>query len=74
MIVMSDRGAAIIASILKYLFLAFHKHCPKHIEGNLRKLKFSEDLIKLYWKAEKAKTKTDHNIILQLIDTKPNGI
>lgn len=73
MTILSDRGTAILSSLNRFYKKAFLKPCPKHIEGNLKKLKYSEELINLYWKAERAKTKTEHKDILEQMAAKPKG-
>ena len=70
---MSDRGTAILPALNKHFKKAFLKPCPKHIEGNLKKLGFSADLINLYWKATTAKTELECDLIHNEIATKPKG-
>ena len=72
--ILTDRGAAIVACIKKYYFLAFMKPCAIHIKRNLISHGFSsETLLKLYWKATNACTKDEYVKVMAEMSISGNG-
>ena len=66
MIIVSDRGKAIIKAVLDNITKAYHHFCPLHIEGNLKAAGFGGALA-LFWLARNATTKAEHDKYMNII-------
>ena len=73
-ILLSDRGTAVLSALNQNYDKPFKKPCPKHLEGNLKAKSFRPELISLYWKASNAKTKIQFDLVIEMILATPNGI
>ena len=65
-IIVSDRGKAIIKAVLDKMTKAYHHFCPLHIEGNLKAAGFG-DALSLFWLARNATTEAEHNKYMTVI-------
>jgi hypothetical protein len=68
-ILMSDRGSAVVSMIHEVFELAFHRPCPKHITRNLKHLKLGH-FIPDFWKACLSTTLADYTAAMDQIRSK----
>ena len=66
-VIMSDRGSAIIKSVSQKTPLAHHLHCAVHISRNLEDRKVEKKFLHLFWTARNARTLTLHEAAMKLM-------
>ena len=57
-VIMSDRGSAIIKSVSNTTPLAIHVYCAVHLKRNLEEMKISIGFMYLFWNARNARSET----------------
>jgi hypothetical protein len=74
-VILTDRGTAILPALDEEILEAFCKPCPKHLEGNLNTHGFfSNKILKsLYWEATSATTYQKHQSVLLKIHSEVKG-